>query len=299
MKKQLPLLVVLLSLYTINDSFAQDKDTTYWRNAFKVGLSINQAAFSGNWSAGGINSVGFNTYLNFKAGYKKGKHSWDNEIDLLYGLVNNEGQGRRKTNDRLYLDTKYGYALSSKWDAMVSANFLSQFASGYRYEKDDQGIERDTLTSSFLTPGYLTLAYGFEYHPVKYFKLRLSPFAPRFTFATNEDALVNVPMRYGVEAGKNVRSEWLAAQILADFDKNLTENVNLKWRYIMFANYEKFSFDEIDHRLDLTLSAKVWKYVDVNLNFIMIYDSDQDSEVQFSEALGVGFVYTKQNYKDE
>jgi hypothetical protein len=67
----------------------------------------------------------------------------------------------------------------------------------------------------------------------------------------------------------------------------------------MFANYEKFSFDEIDHRLDLTLSAKVWKYVDVNFNFIMIYDSDQDSDVQFSEAIGVGFVYTKQNYKDE
>lgn len=300
MKTTLLSLLMICILLPASKLMAQEKDTTYWRKSFKVGLSLNQAAFSDNWSAGGINSVGFNATLNYIANYKKGKHSWDNEIDLLYGSVNNQGQGLRKTNDRLYLDTKYGYAIGSKWDAMVSANFLSQFAKGYRYETDDvTGIESETLISSFLTPGYLTFAWGFEYNPVKYFKLRLSPFAPRFTFATNEDALINVANRYGVDPGKSVRQEWLAGQILADFNKDLTENVNLKLRYIMFINYETFELNKIDHRLDAILSAKVWKYIDVNFNFIMIYDYDQDDGVQFSEALGVGFVYSKKNYKDE
>jgi hypothetical protein len=299
MRKILLMQLTVLLILCSKPSTAQEKDTTYWKRDFKIGLSLNQAAFSDNWNAGGLNSVGFNTYLNLIANYKKGKHSWDNEIDFLYGSIRTENQGLRKTNDRLFLDTKYGYAISPKWDVMGSANFLSQFANGYRYENDDQGIERDTLISSFLTPGYLTFAFGFEYKPAPYFKLRLSPFAPRFTFAVNEDVLVNVPNRYGVDPGKNVRTEYAAAQILADFNKDIVENVNLKMRYIMYANYQRFNFEEIDHRLDLTLSAKVWKYIDVNFNLIMIYDYDQDSSIQFSEALGFGVVYTKKNYKEE
>jgi len=65
--------------------FAQEKDTTYWKHTFKGSLNFNQAAFSQNWTAGGVNSIGMNLLLNYKANYLKGKHSWDNEIDLLYG----------------------------------------------------------------------------------------------------------------------------------------------------------------------------------------------------------------------
>src|ERR1044071_7762321 len=46
-----------------------------WKKAFKAGLNLNQAAFSGNWKAGGINSFGFNALLNYRAGYKKDKNS--------------------------------------------------------------------------------------------------------------------------------------------------------------------------------------------------------------------------------
>lgn len=291
------LLLMPFVLFTLSVSGQQD--TTYWKNSFKSGLSLNQAAFSSNWTGGGVKSVGFNAYINFKANYKKGNRSWDNEIDMLYGSVNNEGQGLRKTNDKIYLDTKYGIGLNSKWDVFVSANFLSQFANGYRYEKDGGGVERDTLISTFMAPGYLTFAWGFEYHPVDYFKLRLSPLAPRFTFQTNDLIATNVDNNYGVDLDKKVRQEWLAFQLLADFDKDLTKTLNLKWRYIMFINYQEFSFDNIDHRLDLILSAKVAKYIDVNLSVIGIYDKDQSDDIQFSEALGIGFVYTIQNYKED
>ncbi len=294
----LPLAFLTTWLFSLT-SFAQEKDTTYWKNAFKAGANINQAAFSPNWTGGGVKSIGFNAYLNFKANYTKEKHSWDNEIDLLYGSMNNEGQGLRKTNDKIYLDTKYGHALNTKWDAFVSANFLSQFANGYRYEKDAGGVERDTLISKFLAPGYLTFALGFEYHPVDYFNLRISPLAPRFTFQTSDKVAQNIDNNYGVEPGKKMRSEWLAFQLVANFDKDLTETINLKWRYVMFINYQKLHFNEIDHRLDLTISAKVAKYIDVNFTLISIYDIDQDSSIQFSEALGVGFVYSIKNYKDE
>ena len=277
----------------------QDKDTTYWKNKFKVGLNLNQAAFSGNWTAGGQNSIGFNSYLNFKANYAKGNKTWENEIDLLYGSVNTANQGLRKNNDRIYLDTKYGIGIGKKWNTFVAANFLSQFAKGYRYENDAGGVERDTLISGFMAPGYLTFSWGFEYVPVDYFKLRLSPLAPRFTFQLNDKVAENVDNNYGVDIGKKIRAEWLAFQLMADFDKDIAKNLNLKWRYIMFVNYQQISFDEWDHRLDLTLSAKIAKFFDVNFSMIMIYDKDQDPGVQFSEALGIGFVYNIQNYKEK
>jgi hypothetical protein len=63
--------------------------TSYWKKAFKTGLNINQASFSDNWKAGGVNSIGLTSFLNYKANYKKEKVSWDNEIGLSYGFVNN------------------------------------------------------------------------------------------------------------------------------------------------------------------------------------------------------------------
>ena len=278
---------------------AQDADTTYWKKSFKGSINFNQASFSKNWTAGGVNSIGLNSLINYKANYLKGKNSWDNEIDLLYGFINNEGQGARKNNDRLYLDTKYGHAISEKWNLYTSFNILTQFAKGYKYEKDAQGIETASQVSEFMAPGFFTASFGFEYIPKPYFKLRLSPLSPRATVVKNKELYQNVDNNYGVEIGKTARMEWAAMQILADFDKDLNENVNLKFRYLLYANYETFNFDEIDHRLDAIFSAKIAKYFEVAISGILLYDYDQDKDIQFSQALGIGFFYTFKNYKEE
>lgn len=109
---------------------------TLWRTKLTMGLNFNQASFSNNWKAGGVNSLALGSLFNLKASYEQGRLDWVNEADLLYGLLNNSGQGFRKTTDRILLDTKLGYKLYQKWNMFLSANFLSQFAPGYQYEKD-------------------------------------------------------------------------------------------------------------------------------------------------------------------
>lgn len=272
-----------------------------WKKSFKAGLNITQASFSGNWKAGGVNSFGFNTMLNFKANYKKDKNSWDNEIDAIYGMVNNAGQGYRKTVDRLFLDTKYGRSLNANWDFAASLNFLSQFAKGYSYAKDSVGVERATLISDSFAPAFLTSALGFEYHPVDYFKVRISPVAPRVTLVRNAERFVtpDTATPYGVSPGKYARFEWLSAQILAEFNKDIMKNINLKWRYVLFANYETLEAKTIDHRLDLNITAKVNQFINVGLGGILLYDLDQDPGAQWSQAFTLGFLYTIQNYEDK
>jgi hypothetical protein len=290
--------LLLLGLFACSHLYAQNPDTTYWKKAFTGSLNLSQASFSNNWKAGGVNSFGFNALLNYRANYLKGRHSWDNEIDLLFGLMNTGEQGYRKNNDRIYLDTKYGYALGPKWNMFGALNILTQFAKGYRYERDSLDREVELLISDFMAPGFFTASWGLEYVPKPFFKIRLSPLAPRLTVVRNQDLYLNVPNNYGVGIGETTRWEWFAFQLLADFNKDLSETVNLNFRYLMFANYETLELNKIDHRLDANLSIKFVKYFAVNLNAIMLYDYDQDGDIQFSQALGIGFIYTAKNFKE-
>ena len=288
----------LLFIGSLAATHAQDIDTVkYWKKKLTFSVNMNQAAFSSNWKAGGINSIGLNSLFNYKANYLKDGHSWDNEVDLTFGFVNNSGQGYRKTVDRVFLDTKYGKALNKKWDLFTSLNFLSQFTKGYKYNDDNTSA----IISDRFAPAFITLALGAEYHPVEYFKLRISPIAPRITIVQDPTRFTKsvAPSPYGVDSTKTVRYEWLAFQLFAEFNKDIAPNINLKWRYVMFANYETLAFKTIDHRIDLNFTAKVNKYINVGFGGILLYDYDQDSGVQLSQALTLGFLYTFQNYKDE
>jgi len=276
--------------------------TTNWKKAFGTGLNSNQASFTSNWKAGGVNSFGFNAFLIYKANYKKNKNGWDNTFDFLYGAVNNQGQGARKTLDRIYMETRYGYDLTEKWSFTSSLNFLSQFAKGYKYEKDANGVEVGSLISDFMAPAFITSTWGFEYRPVDYFKVSFSPFSPRVTVVTDNNGRFDAvdPLKpYGVLRGESTRFEWLAFQMQAEFDKEIAKNVNLKWRYVMFANYETLALKTIDHRLDLNLVAKVNKFVNVSVGGILIYDFDQDSGIQLSQAFSLGILYAFQNYEEK
>lgn len=292
------LCVMLLCSHSLQAQIVKPDTTSNWKKRFMFNASFNQASFSSNWKAGGINSVGLNGALNYKANYAKDKITWDNEIDFLYGFVNNSGQGFRKTLDRMFFDTKVGYKISDNWDLFTSLNFLSQFTEGYRYNDDDT----QDLISDIFAPAFITSAWGLQYQPAPYFKVRIAPFAPRVTILSDNNGrfdAVDPVSPYGVLLGETTRFEWLAFQATADFDKDIAKNLNLKWRYMLFANYETLEGKTIDHRLDLMLTAQVNRFISVGLGGILIYDFDQDDEVQLSQNFNFGFRYTFQNYEEK
>lgn len=274
---------------------------TKWKKEFKTGLNLNQSSFTSNWKSGGTNSLGYTVFLNYRANYKGEHNSWDNEFDFQYGSVNTQGLGYRKTLDRIFIDTKYGHVLSAKWDFAFSANLLSQFAPGYKYLKTTANTDSLVMLSAFFAPAFVTVGMGFEYHPVKYFKLRLSPLAPRLTIVNDVKRFITIdnPTPYGLSPERTAKMQWLAFQMLAEFDKDIAKNVNLKWRYILFADYQDLAIDKLYHRLDLNLTAKLGRFVNVNLGAILLYDHNQDANVQFSEAISLGMMYTFRNFEDK
>ncbi len=99
-------------------------------------LTFTQGA-QGNWSAGGENStLGLGSFFNGYAFYKKGKHAWDNTLDLAYGFLNTTSLGSRKSDDKIDLLSKYGYDIGKNWYLSGLLNFRTQFSPGYAYPKD-------------------------------------------------------------------------------------------------------------------------------------------------------------------
>jgi hypothetical protein len=295
MNKLLTLLIcfgsVLPALAQTTPPAADSGQVRYWGTSMKAGLNANESLLSDNWKGGGASTVGLSALFNGKATYHRERHTWANQADFLFAFQYAKGQGYRKTLDRLWLDTNYGYDLTKKWGLFTSLNLLTQFTSGYQYD-DDQ----PRLVSGFLAPGYITSSYGMEYHPSARFKLRLSPFSPRLTVVRNLARFQGTPtdVIYGVDPGHSTRWEVLAAQVLAELDQPLGPNANLKARYVLFGNYETFTPQKIDHRLDLTMTAKVNKYINVSLSGIVIYDYDQDASVQYSQSLALGILLSRE-----
>ncbi|MDJ1503320.1 DUF3078 domain-containing protein [Xanthocytophaga agilis] len=312
-KKQL-LTVLFLSItfvgYAQTDTLRTD--TTYWQKSFNGGINFNQASFSSNWAGGGVNSISLGGLINGRALYQKEKWSWDNVADLQLGFVKQQNIGVRKAADQLYLNSVAGYKIANHLDLFMSGTFNSFFAAGYKYgERDsnnDGTKDSDLFVSRFFSPAFLTFAWGLAYKPVDWFSLRVSPFAPRFTFVTDDavryretvagsGVFVQDPtaVAYGVAAGKTVRTEWLAFQLQSELNKDIAPNVNLKVRYQMFLNYETF---DPDHRLDISLTAKINRFFSSTFGLTSIYDSDISGDIQVQQVLGIGFLYNVTTFKE-
>ncbi|PWJ60136.1 Protein of unknown function (DUF3078) [Dyadobacter jejuensis] len=270
------------------------KDTTYRKIEF--GANLNQGSFSTNWTGGGVNAVALGLFFNALSLNKKGVHSWRNDFQSQYGIVKNRGQESRKNVDKIYFDTKYNRELNSKWSLFANFNFLSQFGKGYEYITPVDSVEYRNHVSGLFSPAYLTEAIGIEYKPVSYFFVDFAPAALRQTIVLDDDIKKSVPTNYGVPYDKKLRNEVGIIQLVANFDKDIAKDVNLKFRYLVYTSYSKNSITDKrefngDHRLDASINAKIAKYFNVNLSAIVVYDKDQASKVQFAQGLGVGFLY--------
>ncbi|RZL32527.1 MAG: DUF3078 domain-containing protein [Pedobacter sp.] len=260
----------------------------YWKTKTSVGINVNQAAFSDNWQGGGVNSLAIGGLVNYKAEYSKESYSYATEVILQYGKVKNKSQLQKKTTDRIYWDHKAAVQLSKNWYFFGSVNFESQFDKGFSYSKDAQGNEKENLLSKFMSPGYLTESFGFEYKPSKFFSTRIGTGTARQTFVLDTALYRTNPKNFGVDVGKKVRNE-LAFQIVTNFEKEIFTNITLKTKYNMFIPYDNFG--HIDHRLDVGVIAKVNRYMNVSVTGVGLYDRDTDLKIQGSQTLALGLVF--------
>lgn len=287
-------------------------EVDYWKHWTKFGLNLNQATFSDNWNAGGVSSIAVGGTFWHKSDYNKDRFNFVSEVDLKYGKIQNFAKKNefkplaKKNNDRIFWDNKLAYKFTNTWALYFSFTFESQFDLGYTYDKDGDGNEivKETV-SSFMGPGYFTESFGVEYKPDKTFSLRLGTGTARQTLVLddrvkpltvaeyaerypNNKPIAKDQEKWGLKPGQSFKND-LAFQVTANLDRNLSQNLNLKARYNLFADYKDIT--DPDHRLDATLSAKVTSLVNVSLSGILVYNYDEASKIQYSQALTLGVIY--------
>ena len=275
-----------------------EKDTIprIWKTGGLISITVNQGALS-NWSAGGENfSFSLNSTANLFAFYKKDKHSWDNSLDLAYGLVNTTSLGNRKSSDLIYISSKYGYELKKKLNLAVLTNLRSQFANGYVYNKTSAGVDSASLTSKTFQPTYLILSLGLDFKPVDYFSFFISPITARWVIVP-ENALAPL---YGVPNGKNSLQEF-GAFATANIQKKFGDNMVLKSKLELFSNYLDKP-QNIDIYWSTVFVAKISKIINFNINLDVIYDDNTKNvnplkgpAPQILQLMGIGFSYNFNN----
>ncbi|AFM03515.1 Protein of unknown function (DUF3078) [Bernardetia litoralis DSM 6794] len=293
--------VLFFSLFTFSVS-AQDTptDTTsIWKKGGSFSATFANVGLS-NWAGGGQSSIALGAILNLNATRKTEKSTWENILTVQYGMARvgeSDFNLFKKTDDNFQFDSKYSYNLGKNWSSGTSMNFRTQMASGYFFDRDSLGEERQgQLLSKFLSPGYLLFATGIRYE-TKIFNVRYSPLAAKFTFVM-DDSLANVGA-FGVDEGKNVRSEFGS-----NFDAGLTydvmENVKLSSTLNLFANYEHLS--QIDVNWENLIVFKVNKFLTTSFSTQLIYDHDvlipqeedgvAERAIQFKHVLNINVGYT-------
>ncbi|MGB0882459.1 MAG: DUF3078 domain-containing protein [Vicingaceae bacterium] len=316
MKKIILTLVAIATIGTLSAQTTEAEETLKkqskdslegWTTGGVASINLTQVGLT-NWQAGGENSMSVTGLLSLYANLKKGNSTWDNSLDLAYGILQQGDDDVRKTDDRIDFTSKYGQKAFKNWYYAGLVNFKSQMTAGYAYPDDSTEI------SNFLAPGYLLGAIGMDYKPNEVFNLFISPITMKMTIV-NDQTLADAgafgvdPAEYDpitgsvLTAGKKIRSEY-GGYLRALLKKDIMKNVNLQSKLELFSNYEAAEY--VDVNWELLIAMKVNKYISATISTQLIYDHDIDIAIdnnddgiidevgprtQFKEVIGVGISY--------
>lgn len=257
-------------------------DTSLWKKGGLTSLGVSQSSFT-NWAAGGISNTNVTSLISLYANRMVAESSWENNLDLGFGIQKIAGADFRKSEDRIELNSKYGRKINDKLNYSVLLNFRSQFAQGFNYT--DTSV---VYVSNFLAPSFTTLSAGLDYKPVAGLSIYFSPITGKITTVI-DDQLSNQGA-YGVDTGKKVRLEF-GALASVKYQKIFKNNIQLKSKLDLFGNFE--NMQAIDVNWENIFAFQITKLLTVSLTSTLLYDQDILIAKQVEQSPGVMVVENK------
>lgn len=303
-------ILLLLAIATSSLVYSQDTDTTkIWTTGGQIGINASQIGFY-NWSKGGDNHIAGSGSINLFANRNYKGWSWENKLDLEYGLKRENDEIWKKLDDRLEFNTKLGKKSNlENWYYTFYVNFKTQFYQGFDYDESD-----DISISDFMAPAYLTLGPAYDYKPNETFSAMISPAAYKATFVLNqrladdgEFGVEPAEYIYGIDTvktkdGQAIRQE-IGANIILTFNKELFKNVTFYTKLDLFSDYIE-NPENIDVDWETRLTLKVNDFLNVIIKTHLLYDDNTNVEwedkdggqhkspiTQFKQSVGIGLMY--------
>ena len=265
----------------------------YWARGIYNRISFSHVSLT-NWAQGGNGSVAMSAYSDASLIYKRDNMEWENHATLAYGFVQSFGDIYKKNDDKLIIDSKWGYTVANKLNLSAAYNFRTQFSKGYSYSGDDQ-----TFVSNFLSPGYMTLGLGIDYKPAKTLSINFSPLTGSINIINNK----GLRTKYGNSEDQRIKTGFGALLNLSYVETFANFKINTKMS--LFSDYLD-NPQNLRVVWDLSAEYAINKFFSISLitNFlyddrIMIANDDgiEAPRVQFKENFGFSFTYTLGQYK--
>ncbi len=249
------------------------------------------------WTKGGESSITLLSNIELYLQYKNGKHSWNSYSKFKIGLIRqgdyDDASVDYKTNeDKIDIESKYGYKVFGKTSLTVMSNFKSQFAPSYEYPTDSTR----NIVSEFMSPANITFALGLDYKPSKKLTVFLSPITIKSTIVLNDSI---DETKYGLTEGEDIRHE-LGAIFKAYHKMNIWGDIEMENTLELFSNYLYYP-QNIDIDWDFNLILPVNDYIRATISTTLIYNDDekvtkknsdgttyQSKGIQFKEMLTLG-----------
>lgn len=334
MLKKITIIAAILSIATGFSCFAQDESKqaaadayaalsqapavvekpNYWDDSAILKVDFTNTSLS-NWAAGGYMTATLKSFVDANANYKKDDTYWNNRLQLDYGfLYSADKPFLQKSDDRIYLESKFGYKAKNVKNLNYSAqfSFKSQFSNSWTYvtpAKEDptkqDWMDLRTLKSGPFSPANTTIALGIDWIPTKWLTINVAPLTGGFVIVRNEQLREAYSMPVRADGTfRGARFEF-GAQIKADAKVVINNNFNYTTQLLLFSDYLN-NPQNIRVNWDNRFDWKVAKYFSFTITSYLIYDdkvmiqSDKDIEqypngrqrVQFKESLAFGFSYT-------
>ncbi len=281
--------MLLMFLIAASAAMAQDLQNvppavvdTSWKHLMIVSVNITQISFT-DWAQGGENALAYALFLEGKSTYAVDEIDWMNSYKFGYGQAKLGSQSIRKTDDKIDLESVLTYKIGTLINPFASVSLKTQFAEGVVY--DAAGIA--TPVSNFFDPAYITQTVGVGYQPIPEIKTRLGA-ALRETIANTYAAKYSDDLETTSEIEKT-RVE-IGVESVTEVGWTMMENVVFNAKLEIFMPVKHF--DRTTVRSDNTLSAKVNKYLSVNLNIYLLSDPQIQARTQIKQMLALGFSYS-------
>ncbi len=303
------LLMVALVAISASCFPAQAADTTkkeapkYWTKGIMTQVGFSQVSLT-NWAEGGNASISLNGVVDANANYAKDKMIWENRLKISYGFIQkfedciDPRQNFSKSDDRVILDSKWGWMLVDKLYFSALLNFRTQLTQTFSWSVDPENQTLiGTPQSSFMAPGYLSLGVGIDYKPWNFLSVNLSPLTGNMVVVT----LPELRETYGVDPNHPVKMQF-GAQLKVDA-KYSYRTFRVGTTLNLFMDY--LALDKgVQVYWDVDASWAVAKFLTLNLNTSLIWDKNimiekagvKAPRVQFKEVLSVGLTFTFGQY---
>ncbi len=283
------LALVALSVFIVAPGWAQEAapdSLDAWQYDLRGKFNAAQAAYN-NWKEGGLNSVSVSTTLDGAARREGDRWIQEHTMRLAYGLLQQDTLDFRKSEDLIRMESSLRYRgdhFFRVFNPTIAVGLRTQFAEGFNYDKDplERGQRPPVKTSDFFSPGTITESIGLTYEADSWFSQRLS-------FASKQTIVMIDRFRplYGVDPDGPMRLE-AGAESVTTFDREIVDNVRLQSSLNLFLAFNQPGQPDMIWENLITMQVNSWMNVD--LEFVAVYNEDVSSAVQLKEVLSVGVV---------